>query len=338
MPQIQNIDKSPRVAILSPFHNRAASVERTFRSISEQTFDDFEALIWDDASTDGTWEEMQRVAAELDDKRFKIYRYDSNIGLTKGLNEAISKTNAEYIAIVGSGDTCHPERIKRQLTSLDGEESAVFCATASTTTDPISKKIFTDENFDKKTIELKDISEICPFTHGSVMYRSSSLKKVGGYEPVFKWCADWDMFFRLLAIGNANYLDEVLYYRVAQADGVSFSPKKALEQSTCKQLALKLSTCTTSQRAEVIKKAQEHGIQSAISDRMNYVNVDIARRNTKLYLMGTRSAGDELNKLSKINNIRYPLKYKISIIVARIISFTSLDSGAIISLARKLPK
>src|SRR5690606_20343542 len=106
------------VAILSAYHNRADAVDSTLRSIANQTYEDFEAIIWDDASTDSTWSRLQSEVRELGDRRFTIYRHESNRGLAQGLNEALARTRAKYVAIVGSGDWCDPERIRLQVEAL----------------------------------------------------------------------------------------------------------------------------------------------------------------------------------------------------------------------------
>lgn len=330
--------RSPRVAILCPYHNRADVVERTFNSIATQTFADFEALIWDDCSTDETWEEMQRVAAKLNDPRFKIYRHETNLGLTAGLNQALQQTSAEYIAIVGSGDECHPKRIERQVAALEKAPTAVFCATASTTTDPITKTTFFDSSHDRDIVEFDDIKSHCPFTHGSVMYRASALETVGLYETAFKWCADWDMFFRLLRTGPAVYLDDVLYLRTAQADGVSFSPRKAFDQINCKYLAIKLSELDDVGRASVLATVRERGIEFALDAEKPQIWRDLARRNVKLYLMGRKAAGDEMMALAQRKGVTYPAKYRFFVATAKWLGKLPLSADFMIRAARTLPK
>ncbi len=335
----EHMDKaSPRVAILSPYHSRAEVVECTFRSIAAQTFQDFEALIWDDCSPDGTWEEMQRVLAELNDPRFTIYRHETNLGLTQGLNQALQRTSAEFIAIVGSGDECHPERIERQVAALTANPDAVFCATASTTADPVSGKTFFDSRYDRDIIELEDIQHVCPFTHGSVMYRASALAAIGRYETAFKWCADWDVFFRLLRTGPAIYIKDILYFRTAQVDGVSFAPRKAFEQIPCKHLALKLSRLDSFERKAVLDNVREKGIDAALASEMAGISRDLARRNVKLYLMGREEAADEMRSLAKQRRIDYPMRYRFFVQIAKWIGKLPVNPDFMIGFARILPK
>lgn len=330
--------RRPRVAILSPFHNRAASVERTFRSIANQTYPDWQALFWDDCSTDDTWQQMQRVAADIGDDRITIHHYPSNVGLTTGLNNAIRSTDADYIAIVGSGDECHPDRIARQVAALDNDPAAAFCATASVTIDPLTHTVFSDESFDKGRIEYGDITEQCPFTHGSVMYRAAALAETDLYETAFVWCADWDMFFRLLTDSHAVYLPDVLYTRYADPDGVSFSPKKAFDQITFKHLALTLSTKNRTEREQVIAAVRRDGVHAALSDSSDAIARDLARRNIKLYLMKRGDAGQTMETLASDSGTRYPPKYRFYLEFARRLSRSPISTDRAITLARKLPR
>lgn len=329
---------NPRVAILSPYHNRAHAVERTFLSIADQTFRDFEAIIWDDNSSDDTWSAMQRVTAELSDRRFRTFRNDANMGLTRGLNHALTRTSAEYIAIVGSGDTCHPQRIERQVEALDRCPDAVFCATASTTFDPVRGTTFFDSRYNSDTIKLGDIVEECPFTHGSVMYRASALREVGDYETVFRWCADWDMFFRLLRTGDAVYLREVLYWRVAQVDGVSFDPQKAFEQIQSKRLVLRVSRLDEANRRALLERAACEGFEAVLDPIEDHVARDLARRNIKIFLMGRTDAGDEMVELAAAKHIDYPPRYRRLIGIARRLGKLPLDTDRLIRAARTLPR
>lgn len=329
---------APRVAILSAYCNRQHAVERTLLSIAAQTYRDYQALVWDDCSSDDTWAEMSRVASKVRDRRLNVYRHQANVGLTAGLNDAVGRTTAEYIAIVGSGDLCHPERIARQVAALDASPDAVFCATASTTTDPVRNTTFLDDRFDGEVITERDIALHCPFTHGSVMYRRSALVDIGLYEPAFKWCADWDVFFRLLRGRKAVYLPEVLYERTAQLDGVSFSPKKAFEQIAYKHLALKLSTCSTVERERILEDVRKQGLPSAIQDRREGISRDLARRNIKLYLMGRSTDGDTMHSIAREEDYPYPLKYRLYLPIARQMGRTGINPDSLIRAARALPR
>lgn len=329
----------PSVVVLSPFHNRAHGVKPTLESLAAQTYPALRAIVWDDASTDLTWETMVRAAKELSDDRIEVRRLPHNMGLTRGLNWGIDQAKgAKYIAIVGSGDACEPERIARQVEALEADPQAAFCATASSTVDPISGAEFSDEVFTGRKIQRADIETACPFTHGSIMYRASAVSAVGGYEPAFVWCADWDLFFRLLDDTHGVYLSEILYHRVAQADGASFSPQKSLLQIACKHLALELSTVDRVRREQILDVVRTKGTVAAIPVAHPGYRRDLARRNVKLYLMRRREAAIELETLTRQAGIRYPFRYRLFLKLARWLSRLPISSDRAIRFARALPR
>lgn len=326
-----------KVTVISPYYNRKDAVEMTLMSIAAQDFEDFEALIWDDCSQDGTWEELQRVAASICDPRFKIFRHDPNLGFTAGLNYAIALAKGEYIAVVGSGDTCRPDRLTKQFTALEADPQASFCASSSLTIDEETGKQFRDEGHDGRVIELKDIAEACPFTHGTVMYRKSALETVGGYDPVFTWCADWDLFFRLLKGSHARYLPEVLYERYARMDGVSFAPKKSMLQIKCKYLALSLSELDAQGREDMIACVRDKGLDEALSHRGAAIVRDLRARQVKILFMKRRKQANELGALIDVAYGR-TLKWRCMVGLASIAAALPIDQDKVIDQARRFKK
>ncbi|NVK20590.1 MAG: glycosyltransferase [Methylocystaceae bacterium] len=325
----------PKITIISPYHNRAQAVRLTLASVARQSFDDFEALIWDDGSTDETWDMLQSVQVELGDNRIKVYRHQPNIGLTAGLNDAIARAEGEYIAVLGSGDECAPDRLAKQAAALDADPEARFCACRSVTVDEVSGKRFSDEHFSGEIIRTADISEVCPFTHGSVMYRKSALEAVGGYDSIFKWCADWDVFFRLLDGGHAVYLPEDLYIRYARMDGVSFAPKKSVEQIKSKHLVLALAQLGDESREALKQKVRDQGLTQALRPRHPEITGDLRARQVKLILMGRTEPAAELGRLIDAEFGQTP-KWRVMLGGARALAALPVDSDRLIAMARKL--
>jgi glycosyltransferase involved in cell wall biosynthesis len=325
-------DTTPKVLVISPYYKRKDSVERTLRSISEQTYGNFKALIWDDGSNDGTYEELCRVQAILRDDRIEVVGYGENIGLTKGLNRAIESSEADYVAVVGSGDICKPNRLECQVDALLANPKAVFCASAAICEDEVTGRLFYDESYDKSTIEQADIVNVVPFTHGSVMYRKSAIDQVGLYEESFKWCADWDMFFRLLNIGNAIYISDVLYHRFATTDGVSFNPVKSLEQIRYKYFAKSLQGLGAAERKERILEARSD-LEEYLRPYREAMCGDLVKRQIKLSLMRRRCASRELTRLVR-QEFDVSITQKIMMSFANYASRLPFDLSTLVDTAR----
>ena len=329
-------DTTPKVLVISPYYKRKDSVERTLRSISEQTYSNFKALIWDDGSNDGTYEELCRVQAILRDDRIEVVGYGENIGLTKGLNRAIESSEADYVAVVGSGDICKPNRLECQVDALLVNPKAVFCASAAICEDEVTGRLFYDESYDKSTIEQADIVNVVPFTHGSVMYRKSAFDHVGLYEESFKWCADWDMFFRLLNIGNAVYISDVLYHRFATTDGVSFNPKKSLEQISYKYLAKSLQGTSNHEREFRLSQARKD-LDSYLTPYKSFMCADLVKRQVKLSLMGRSDASSELRVLIS-EKFKVSVRFKFLMFISLYIGAIPFDTNVLVNGARSVAR
>ena len=107
----------PFVSVVIPTHNRASFLEEAASSVLEQTFDDLELIIVDDASTDGTANILDRLADQ--DRRVRIIRREtSSGGPAVPRNEGIGMATGEMISFLDDDDRWHPERVALTLEGL----------------------------------------------------------------------------------------------------------------------------------------------------------------------------------------------------------------------------
>jgi len=333
--ELKDLDFKPRVLIISPYYNRENAVTKTILSILDQTYHDICVLIWDDCSTDGTAKVLKQIDEELNDPRLNIHYYKENVGLTQGLNNAFLAGDFEYVAVVGSGDICLPQRIEKQIEALDNDPNSVLCGTNSVSIDEITHQKFFDDKFDKRIVTYNDLLKVVPFTHGSVMYRREAVIKIGLYETIFKWCADWDLFLRLLNSSHAIYLEEVLYERYARLDGVSFAPKKSIEQINYRYLVKHLAK-NSEKRDQIILQAKDN-INSILDEYSEEISNVAWKRQIKLILMGRREQAEEMFKIIDSNFGISPVKRVINYL-AIIASYLPININSLINSARKISK
>jgi len=105
----------PRVSVVLPVYNVADYIEGTIASILNQTFVDFELLVFDDCSTDETAAKVQRIT----DPRLRFFQNKRNLGRAGTDNAALEHVRGEYIAKMDGDDICHPLRLERQVAYLD---------------------------------------------------------------------------------------------------------------------------------------------------------------------------------------------------------------------------
>jgi len=101
------------VSVITPCYNCAPFIAETIKSVIAQTYTNWEMLIVDDCSTDGSYETALQYAAN--DKRVKVYRMEQNSGAAACRNKAIELSQGEYLAFLDSDDLWLPEKLEKQL-------------------------------------------------------------------------------------------------------------------------------------------------------------------------------------------------------------------------------
>lgn len=114
---------APRVSILVPCYNSAEFLAETLDSVLAQTFEDWECVAIDDASTDGTIELLRSYADR--DPRIRPVALERNLGAAGARNEGLRHLRGRYLAFLDSDDLWHPEKLERQLVLADGVGAAM---------------------------------------------------------------------------------------------------------------------------------------------------------------------------------------------------------------------
>lgn len=114
-----------RVSIIVPLFNKAATVERTLASISAQTLDDFEVIVIDDGSTDGSAD----LVARWPDPRYRLIR-QANAGPGSARNRGLAEARAPLVAFLDADDEWLPEFLAQSVALLQGHGTEVACVSS----------------------------------------------------------------------------------------------------------------------------------------------------------------------------------------------------------------
>lgn len=197
---------NPKVSIILPVYNGAKWIEKSVQSALKQSFRDFELLIINDCSVD----KSEEVILELAKKDFRIIyiKNSFNLGLAKTLNAAIAKAKGEYIARLDQDDEWLDEqKLEKQLEFFSKNPDYVLLGTGAVVVDENGLKI-TRYLMPQSDHEIRNkILRMNCFIHTSVMFRKSSVEKLGGYRPE-KMSEDHDMWLRLGRVGKFANLPE----------------------------------------------------------------------------------------------------------------------------------
>jgi len=190
------------VSVVMSVYNEERVVAETIESILCQTGIEFEFIIVNDGSTDGSGAVLDAYASR--DARLRVIN-QSNQGLTRALATGCAAATGVFIARQDAGDRSLPGRLKQQAKLLC-ENSGVVLATCGTrfigpageelyTVAPSSAELMTGLS----SLELRTIRG--PSHHGSTMFRRDAYERVGGYRAAFRVAQDLDLWLRLVEIG-----------------------------------------------------------------------------------------------------------------------------------------
>ena len=206
--------KRPMVSVIMGVYNqwdKQALYEAVY-SILNQTFTDFEFIIWNDGSDEETSEVLNELPSL--DSRIILAGKDENKGLAFSLNECIKLAQGKYIARMDADDISYITRFEKEIKFLEEnkEYSWVGC-----NTDLFDESGIWGKREMPEFPEKNDYLRFSPFVHPSVMYRASIFDKNEGYlesEETLR-CEDYEIFmrFRKAGLKGANLQERLFCYR-----------------------------------------------------------------------------------------------------------------------------
>jgi glycosyltransferase involved in cell wall biosynthesis len=211
---------APTVSVVMPVYNTRQYIAAAAESILAQTFRDFEFIIVDDGSTDGTEQILAELAAR--DPRINLIRRP-NTGYVVALNEALSLARGEFVARMDADDMSLPQRFERQVAYLRQHPECVLVGTHVVTMDSDSSLIgiMPDIAFGHDQIDDALLRRGWPIVHPAVMMRTAAVHQVGNYQVEYCPNEDHDLFLRLAEFGRVENLPDVLFYYRKHARSVS---------------------------------------------------------------------------------------------------------------------
>jgi glycosyltransferase involved in cell wall biosynthesis len=159
----------PKITVLMPVFNSEMYLREAISSILGQTLTDFEFLVFNDGSTDGS----AAIVRGFTDKRIQFFDSQENYGYVYHLNEGIRRARGEYIARMDADDISHPDRFEKQIAFMDKNISVGLCGTWVHRIGEFDDVIEHPENDQAIRLALLNDS---PLQHPSVMMRTSILK------------------------------------------------------------------------------------------------------------------------------------------------------------------
>ena len=277
---------APQVSVILPVYNAQSYLRESIDSILNQSFSDFELIIINDGSTDGSLE----IIKSYSDDRIVLINQD-NAGLPISLNRAIQIAKGQFLARQDADDISQPSRLEEQVTYLLSHPE---CGLLGSWADILVENALTDRGLHHPhlngDIQIKLLFFNC-FVHSSVMIRKSALEKSGLYpeDPSKFPPEDYDLWLRIAKYHEvANIPKSLLQYRELpnsisrskleimqhRAELMSFHALKEILGSDYKDIdiqslikamtnqAVDLETCNKAIHSEMLEKIRANKAQS----------------------------------------------------------------------------
>jgi glycosyltransferase involved in cell wall biosynthesis len=210
--------RAPLVSVCIPTYNRRALLEETLQTITNQTLQDFELIVCDDCSTDGTFEFL----SSLKWPNLKVLRNSTNLNLPGTLTRLFLEARGKYIGMQHDHDLYYPNFLERMVDLMERHPTAGFGCSAFHTFDhdgrviepPSSWFYFYPDDVlcaGEKVIEVLATRLDTPIPAMGTMFRREVVERAGGYRPDWHIAADEDLYCRVAQISDAAFSRERLF-------------------------------------------------------------------------------------------------------------------------------
>ena len=213
------------VSVVMPVRNALPFLDESIKSILEQSLSDFEFVILDDASTDGSLARLREWARR--DQRINLHENKTRLGLAGSSNAVVSKARAAIVARMDADDIAHPDRLRRQWEIIASRPDVAVIGTLCNGIDASGREVRPRDRW-----RLVRRSNYIPFPHGSAMFRREVFDQIGGYDETSLHGEDQDLFSRMATRGRVLTLPDVLYsYRYHSSNATLFNGTRAVGEN-----------------------------------------------------------------------------------------------------------
>jgi acetyltransferase-like isoleucine patch superfamily enzyme len=213
-----------QVTVIIPILNGMPYLNEALASLEAQTFRDFEVILWDNGSTDGTVEAAQKwIPSRLPGRVVS----DCPLPLHECLAQMVEEANTEFIARMDADDVCLPERLAIQVEVMRGDIRLAAVGGQMVLIDEKGQGIPGATPYPLQFHQVLGMMLIqCPLPHPAVMMRRALVKAAGNYRAA-RPMEDFDLWFRLARQGRIiNLPNVVLRYRIHGSSVTSVSKSK----------------------------------------------------------------------------------------------------------------
>ena len=202
----------PHFSVIIPLYNKAPYVRKTVESVLGQTFDDYELIIIDNGSNDGS----NKIVAGFIDPRIQIIRLEENVGVSNARNKGVEISSAPNITFLDADDWWEPTFLKEMAGLIERHPNAGIYGTGYYIVKNGKKRVApigVEEGFPEGEIDYCRVyaKTLCmPLTSISVAIPRAVFDESGGFKPHLKLGEDFDLWIRIALRHKAVFLNKPL--------------------------------------------------------------------------------------------------------------------------------
>ncbi len=205
----------PTVSVIVPAFNRAETIATSLDSLIAQTYEDWEAIIVDDGSTDTTAEVVQGYAAV--DPRIRLFQQE-NAGVSAARNAGIDKATGRWIFFLDADDWIVPDTLTLLLGAVAHDPDRTIAIGRSVLVLPDGEQLVEAPPPPSEQM-FSEFARRCVYTIHTSIQPTELVRAVGGFDSSLTVCEDWDLWQRI-ARTRPTYVyipEKIAYYRIRAA-------------------------------------------------------------------------------------------------------------------------
>ena len=210
---------NPFFSVIIPSFNRVDTLKRSILSVLEQSFRDFELIVVDDASSDGTSDYLKSM-------EFKSIKNTKNLGVSASRNIGANEASSNWLCFLDSDDQWRNDKLQVLYDSILSHKDIEFFHT-----DELwirnDVRVNPPRKYDKSVNDIfKRSLEFCIISPSTTCIKKNLFEKHNGFNEDYPVCEDYDLWLKILAQNEIHYIDEALTTKYAgHADQLSFKYK-----------------------------------------------------------------------------------------------------------------
>lgn len=210
--------QNPKVSVIMNCYNGETFLQEAVESVLSQSFDDWEIIFWDNASTDKT----EQIIQSFNSEKIRYFKSETNTSLGLARNEAIKKATGKYLAFLDCDDVYYPDKLMKQVRLME-EHSYKLTYGSAVIIDEFGKEVRKYKVENQSGYLFGELLKKYEINMQTVMLeRTVLIENNLVFEPTLKYSPDYNLFMQVAAVTECGVISDYLVkYRVGLAGSLS---------------------------------------------------------------------------------------------------------------------